>query len=116
MLGFACLGLIGSGIAGAIICGTRSAKVVLEPPMPKAVIDAMLVRYNKSVRYRDQKAFYSMIMGWIAFFFLFISLILTIMAGLHYRRVARERRASGGSNPFNEKVHETHSDRHAGHL
>lgn len=112
MLGLSCIFLLAASIAGAIICGTKSAKIWLKPPMPQAAVDAMLKATGKSVRYRDQKAFPAMIMGWIAFLFLVISLILTIMAGLHYRRVAAERRSSNGSVPVREKFSEAREDHH----
>lgn len=110
MLGISCIFLLAASIAAAIICGTKSAKIWLNPPMPQAVVDGMLKATGKSVRYRDQKAFPAMIMGWLAFFFLVISLILTIMAGLHYRRVAAERRSSNGSANHHEKFSEARED------
>lgn len=110
MLGLSCVFLLAASIAGTIICGTKSAKIWLKPPMPQSVVDAMLSATGKSVRYKDQKAFPAMIMGWIAFFFLVVSLILTIMAGLHYRRVAAERRSSNGSAPVHEKYSEARED------
>lgn len=44
-----------------------------------------------------------MICAWFAWFFLLISFILVVMAGLHYRRAENQRRAGANGAPVNEK-------------
>ncbi|RSH77578.1 uncharacterized protein EHS24_003138 [Apiotrichum porosum] len=107
LLGFSCFSLLAALIATTIICVGRSA-VPFAPSIPSATIVKLIEAMGRSLKYRDTKTYIAMIVGWFCFFFLTLDLVLLIAAGLRYRRLARERRASAtsGAEPSTPEFHE----------
>ncbi|CAK9780232.1 hypothetical protein CC85DRAFT_326289 [Cutaneotrichosporon oleaginosum] len=91
LMGFCTLLLLAVAIAATVIVVNRQASVTA-PGIPAATIATLLKATGKSLRYRDTFAYYAMICAWFAWFFIFISFILIVMAGLHYRKSENQRR------------------------
>lgn len=123
LLGLAALFLLAVSIAATIIVGSRSAWAESSSLGAKALA-AILKATGSSLAYRETKAFpasefpsgvsrspvltHAVICGWICFGLLLLDLCLTIAAGLHYRRVAREGHAGVAHHDDVKGTHDAH--------
>lgn len=121
ILGFTALFLLGSSIAGTIV-GQRKALITMNGLDQKTIMsiaDPVLKEHGKSLAYKSTWAWKSVIMAWCTFATVTITLILVLMAGLHYRREAK-RNAQGGfphanRNDSNDSEVEKHAADHGVH-
>ncbi|BEI84439.1 hypothetical protein CcaverHIS002_0410430 [Cutaneotrichosporon cavernicola] len=101
LMGFCTLLLLAVAIAATVIVVNREATVTA-PGIPSSTIAMLLKATGKSLRYRDTFAYYAMICTWFAWFFVAVSFVLLVLAGLHYRK-SENHRAEASSLATTEK-------------
>ncbi|GMK56843.1 hypothetical protein CspeluHIS016_0306830 [Cutaneotrichosporon spelunceum] len=94
LMGFCTLFLLAVAIAATVIVVSRQASITV-PGIPSSTVESLLKAVGKSLRYRDTFAYYAMICVWFAWFFVTISFVLIVLAGLHYRKSENQRVQAG---------------------